>query len=153
MSSNSALMVCHHVCWAPGADWKLVHRHHKNKRNRTNIHFFFYHTTLYRYSLMDGLPWWFRWERICLQCRRNRFYACVGKIPWRREWQPIPVFLPGEFHWQRSMVGYRSWVAKSQTWLSDWTRTWVMRTLTVSSTGWWCEGFAHHLTDCVWGRV
>ena len=30
----------------------------------------------------------------------------VGKIPWRREWQPIPVLLPGEFHGQRSLVDY-----------------------------------------------
>ena len=30
----------------------------------------------------------------------------VGKIPWRRAWQPTPVFLPGESHGQRSLVGY-----------------------------------------------
>ena len=30
----------------------------------------------------------------------------VGKIPWRRKWQPTPVFLPGESHRQRSLVGY-----------------------------------------------
>ena len=30
----------------------------------------------------------------------------VGRIPWRREWQPIPVFLPGESHGQRSLGGY-----------------------------------------------
>ena len=30
----------------------------------------------------------------------------VGKIPWRREWQPTPVFLPGESHGQRSLAGY-----------------------------------------------
>ena len=30
----------------------------------------------------------------------------VGKIPWRRVWQPTPVFLPGEFHGQRSLEGY-----------------------------------------------
>ena len=30
----------------------------------------------------------------------------VGKIPRRREWQPTPVFLPGEFHGQRSLVVY-----------------------------------------------
>ena len=30
----------------------------------------------------------------------------LGKIPWRREWLPTPVFLPGEFHGQRSLVGY-----------------------------------------------
>jgi len=31
------------------------------------------------------------------------------KIPWRREWLPTPVFLPGEFHGQGSLVGYSSW--------------------------------------------
>ena len=31
------------------------------------------------------------------------------KIPWRREWQPTPVFLPGESHGQRSLVGYSPW--------------------------------------------
>ena len=30
----------------------------------------------------------------------------VGKIPWRREWQAIPIFLPGEFHGPRSLAGY-----------------------------------------------
>ena len=30
----------------------------------------------------------------------------VGKIPWRREWLPTPVFLPGEFHGQRSLAGH-----------------------------------------------
>ena len=30
----------------------------------------------------------------------------VRKIPWRRAWQPAPVILPGEFHGQRSLVGY-----------------------------------------------
>ena len=33
----------------------------------------------------------------------------VGKIPWRRAWQPTPVFLPGKFHEQRSLVGYSPW--------------------------------------------
>ena len=32
--------------------------------------------------------------------------SLVRKIPWRREWLPTPVFLPGEFHRQRSLVGY-----------------------------------------------
>ena len=44
--------------------------------------------------------------RICLQCRRPRFDPQVGKIPWRREWQPTPVILPGEFHRQKSLVAY-----------------------------------------------
>ena len=38
--------------------------------------------------------------------KRCRFDPWVGKIPWRRAWQPTPVFLPGEPHGQRSLVGY-----------------------------------------------
>ena len=36
----------------------------------------------------------------------------VGKIPWRRKWQPTLVFLPGEPHGQRSLVGYSPWGLK-----------------------------------------
>ena len=53
-----------------------------------------------------------RWWRICLQCRRPGFDPWVGKIPWRREWQPTPVFLPGEFHGQRSLEDYSPWGQK-----------------------------------------
>ena len=35
-----------------------------------------------------------------------QFDLWVRKIPWRREWQPAPVFLPGESHAQRNLVGY-----------------------------------------------
>ena len=43
------------------------------------------------------------------QCRRHKrdgFDTWVGKIPWRRAWQPIWVFLPGESHIQRRLAGY-----------------------------------------------
>ena len=43
-------------------------------------------------------------ESAC-QCRRHGFDPWVGKIPWRRKWQPTPVFLPGESHRQRSLAG------------------------------------------------
>ena len=39
------------------------------------------------------------------QCRRPRFNPWVGKIPWRRKWQPTPVFLPRKSHGHRSLVG------------------------------------------------
>ena len=39
--------------------------------------------------------------------RRCEFDTWVGKIPWRRKWQPTPVFLPGKSHGQRSLAGYR----------------------------------------------
>ena len=41
--------------------------------------------------------------------RRLGFNPWVRKIPWRREWLPTPVFLPGEFHGQRTLVGYSPW--------------------------------------------
>ena len=50
--------------------------------------------------------------RICLQCRRPGFNPWVGKIPWRREWQPTSVFFPGEFHGQRHLAGYSPWSHK-----------------------------------------
>ena len=57
---------------------------------------------------------------VCLQCRRPGFDPWVGKIPWRREWLPTPVFLLGEVHGQRSLAGYIvHGVVKSQTELSD----------------------------------
>ena len=52
---------------------------------------------------------------LCLQCRRHRtlgFDPWVGRIPWRRKWQPTPVFLPGKSHGQRSLEGYSPWVLK-----------------------------------------
>ena len=36
----------------------------------------------------------------------------VGKIPWRRKWQPTPIFLPGQSHEQRNLVGYSLWGCK-----------------------------------------
>ena len=35
----------------------------------------------------------------------TRVQSMIGKIPWRREWQPTPVFLPGESHGQRCLAG------------------------------------------------
>ena len=47
-----------------------------------------------------------RIKSICLQCRRLRFNPWVGKIPWRRKWQPTPVLLPLKSYGKRSLVGY-----------------------------------------------
>ena len=38
--------------------------------------------------------------------QETQVLSLVGKIPWRREWQPTPVFLPGEFHGQGNLVVY-----------------------------------------------
>ena len=47
-------------------------------------------------------------EPVC-QCRRHKrhgFNSWIRKSPWRRKWQPTPVFLPGEFHGQKNLAGY-----------------------------------------------
>ena len=50
-------------------------------------------------------------EPACQRRRHKRpgFDPWVRKIPWRRKWQPTPVFLPGEAHGQRSLTGYSPW--------------------------------------------
>ena len=53
--------------------------------------------------------------------KRRGFNPGVRKIPWRRKWQPAPVFLPGKFHGQRGLADYSPWgCKKSDTteWLS-----------------------------------
>ena len=54
-----------------------------------------------------------------LQGRRPGFDPWVGRIPWRRAWQPTPVFLPGECHAQRSLVGYSPWGRKELN-MTEW---------------------------------
>ena len=60
-------------------------------------------------QLSPELPRWLSGKEFACQCRRHkrcRFNPWVGKIPWKRKWQPTPVFLPGKSHVQRSLVGY-----------------------------------------------
>ena len=45
-------------------------------------------------------------SRHCRRCGRLGFDPWVGKVPWGKKWQPTPVFLSGESHGQRSLVGY-----------------------------------------------
>ena len=58
------------------------------------------------------------------QCKRHVSDSCVGKIPWRRKWQPTPVILAWENSmdrgaWQATVHG----ITKSWTWLSNWAQT------------------------------
>ena len=55
-----------------------------------------------------GLPGWLSGKESAHLCRRQRrceFDPWVGKIPWRRKWQPAPIFLSGESHGHRGLVG------------------------------------------------
>ena len=79
------------------------------------------------------LPWWFSCKESACQCQRPEFDPWVGKIPWRRKWQPTLVFLLGISYGQRSLEGYSPGGCKrGRTWLSDkTTETWA------DGSRWW----------------
>ena len=62
---------------------------------------------------------------MCLQCGRPGFDPWVGKIPWRRAWQPTPVFLPRESHGQRNLENYSPWGHKESD-MTEQLSTWCM---------------------------
>ena len=74
-------------------------------------------------------------ESTC-QCSRPGFNPWVRKIPWRRKWQPTPVFLPGKSLGQRSLAGYSPGVTKS--WYITEHALWSLhKNPTGSASGWW----------------
>ena len=66
-----------------------------------------------------GPPWWLSDKESACQCRRHEFHPWVGKVPWRRKWQPTSVSLPGKSHGQEVWRATVHGVAESRTWLSD----------------------------------
>ena len=81
-----------------GNTWAPVFSVEKKEKNSTCIMFCRIVLNINCYIDSDAK------ESAC-QCRRLGFNPWVRKIPWRRKWQPTPVFLPEEFHGQRSLVG------------------------------------------------
>ena len=81
-----------------------------------------------------GLSRWCRGKESncqCRSCRRRGFDPLVGNIPWRRKWEPSPVFLPGKIPWtERSLVGYNAWGCKESDMTEQLsTHEWVSRQL------------------------
>ena len=68
-------------------------------------------------------------------CKRCGFNPWVGKIPWRRAWQPTPVSLLGESHRQRSLVGYCPWCHRVRPNWNDLASRHTL-ILNVSATNW-----------------
>ena len=68
----------------------------------------FIHSSVFIESLSPswGFPRCLSGKESACQSRRCGFDPWVGKIPWRRKWQPTPVLVPGKPHAQRSLVGY-----------------------------------------------
>ena len=63
-------------------------------------------------GLTYELPWWRRWLRIHLQYRRPGINSWVGKIPWRKAWQPMPVILAWRIPMDRGAWQRSSWSCK-----------------------------------------
>ena len=59
-----------------------------------------------------GLPGGANSKEFACKYKRHRLDPWVGNISWKRKWHPTPVFLPEEFHGQRSLVGYSPWGGK-----------------------------------------
>ena len=73
-----------------------------------------------RKEMLEGLlksgtteiPRWLNGKESAFQCRRCMrltFDPWVRKMPWRRKWQPTPVFLPVKSHGKRSLMDYSPW--------------------------------------------
>ena len=60
-------------------------------------------------SIILGFPGGSDGKESTRKCGRAGFDPRVRKIPWRREWLPTPILLPGKFHGQRSLAGYSPW--------------------------------------------
>ena len=87
-------------------------------------------------SAMIRLPSWLSGKESACHCRRCKFNPFVRKIPWRWKYQPIPVFLPGKSHGQRSLEGCSPCVAKSWTRLCSWAHMQVILTY-IKLEPWW----------------
>ena len=79
----------------------------------------------YTYWLPGASRWLSAKEYSC-QCRRHRFDPWVGKIPWKRKWQPTALFFSGKSHGQRSLARYSQWGYKKRlnNWLPSHMQTW-----------------------------
>ena len=78
-----------------------------------------------------------KWESAC-QCKRHGFESCVGKIPWRRKWQSIPVFLPGKSQWTEELGGLQSMGLQRVGY--DWVTTLMEKPKQILGPTWYSEG-------------
>ena len=88
-----------------------------------------------KFKVYHGFPTWLSGEEPTWPCRRHKrlgFDPWVGKIPWRRKWQPAPVFFPGKLRGQRSLQGYGPWGCKEL-----YTTEWLSTHIHTRSTVWW----------------
>ena len=78
-------------------------------------------------QLLWGLPRWRNGKSLPANFRRCGFDLWIRRIPWRKKWQPPPVFLPGKSNGHRSLVGYSSLDHRESIQLSDSTTTQLLQ--------------------------
>ena len=83
-------------------------------RELVNIYFIIIAEIFDFLQLKYQLPKWFNGKESSCQCKRYEFDLWFGKILWRRQWQPTPIFFLGKSHGQRSLAGYSPWDVKKE---------------------------------------
>ena len=102
--ANSICEMDYNLCWTRKKQQYLTYKNQQLYMVQLN-------KISYQYcvALSVGFPGGTRDKELACQCRRHKrhgFSLWVRKIPWKRAWQPTPVFLSGGSHGQRSLVGY-----------------------------------------------
>ena len=87
------------------------------------------------------------------EVKETWFNPWVGKIPWRRKWQPTPVFLPGESHGQRSLMGYSPWGHKESDTTEHTHRKTQNSQQTPNFTTYWSNLFYFLAALGLWGSM
>ena len=128
IASTLSLSICHDVmvlilvfeCWVLSQPFHSLFSP-SLKGLLVPLHFLpleWYHLPIWSWRFLLAILIPARWrsgKEFVGQCRRLRrrgFDPWVRKILWNRKSQPTPVFLPGKFHGQRSLVGYSPWGCK-----------------------------------------
>ena len=111
--------------------------------------------SVYRYTAPWGFPGGANGKELAHQCKRQKrhgFDPWVRKIPWRRSWQPTPVFLPGESHGQGSLTSYSPWSCKESDTTEACTHL-VQACSALSAPGWRLAASASSLHSALFAAL
>ena len=142
---------------SPGEQPPLSWGPRKASQKKNYLRFILSGRNGYIISKVQSFPGGSNGKESAWNARDLRFNPWVGKIPWRREWQPTPVFLPGEFRGQRSLAGHSPWGRKepetneaTDTFTSVWNEVrhlvqklrisrWRLKTIKLTVRAFWAQ--------------
>ena len=104
-------------CWKTARPAPVDGQYHRdsvipeNQRKASAEHTWFLPFNSFFFFYSQGIGNWFQIYSSQYSIKTSQYYygKKKKKIPWRREWQPTPIFLPGESQGQRSLTGYSLW--------------------------------------------